>query len=381
MDNVDVSVIVPAYNVARYLEQAVRSALQNDTARLEILVINDGSEDASLAIASCIAAEDSRVKVMSKPNGGYGSAVNMGIDAACGTYIAILEPDDWVDAHMYDELFAYATSYAQDADLPDIVKSAYWRVVGSDTHSERRWLCAYAGRVNPAHQPFALADAPRLVMHHPSIWSALYKRDFLDRNKIRFKEVPGAGWVDNPFLFETLLATNNIVYLDKAFYNYREDLEGSSSNKATAHLALERWHDMERIVRQHGVTDEGVLQALYTIGFRYLEGALAEHALSDPNVAELADEMGKHMDMSVVAGMPHISPQLKRFVAARAQAELPRANALAYYKNLGGEFIYSVRSNGLGFALNRLHLFKRRRAREANLSKDTIRKTQGGKRE
>ena len=150
-DEVDVTVIIPCYNTERFLDQALSSAEQNARCRLEILVLNDGSTDESLAIMRAHEARDPRVRVIDKANQGYGATINRGIDEARGVYVAILEPDDWVQPHMYDDLFAYARSFPQ---LPDIVKSPYWRVWMPTTTRERLLHCSYYRRVDPPHQPF-----------------------------------------------------------------------------------------------------------------------------------------------------------------------------------------------------------------------------------
>ena len=362
--NPDVSVIVPCYNAERYLEAALFSAKDNDIA-LEILVINDGSTDKSPEIANKMAAHDKRIKVITKKNGGYGSAMNKGIEEAKGSYIGILEPDDWVAPHMFDDLYLLSREYGEQGDAwPDIVKSAYWRVVNPDTRQEKRHLCAYARRVHVTSQPFTLKDQPRLVAHHPSIWSALYRREFLLQNNICFKEVPGAGWVDNPFLFETMLSAKSILYLDKPLYYYREDLPGSSSATKTAALGLERWQDMADVVEAHHVTDAGILASLYTIAARYVFDAVDKGALENPELALEIKKIAKRMDLSILLSMDNLSPGVKRFFFAQAEKPIPRISSIPYAKNLVREFFYSWRTSGLAFALSRLGLFKKRKAVE-----------------
>jgi glycosyltransferase involved in cell wall biosynthesis len=87
-----VSVVIPAYNAARYLEEAVRSVLEQTITDLEVIVVNDGSTDDTSAVARRIA--DPRVRVIDRPNGGVSRARNTGIEAARGTYIALLDADD-----------------------------------------------------------------------------------------------------------------------------------------------------------------------------------------------------------------------------------------------------------------------------------------------
>ena len=92
-----VSIIVPVYNAEKNLERCVRSLLAQTYANLEILLVNDGSRDQSLAICQHFAQEDGRIRVIDKPNGGVSSARNAGLDAARGDYVMFCDSDDWVE--------------------------------------------------------------------------------------------------------------------------------------------------------------------------------------------------------------------------------------------------------------------------------------------
>ena len=356
--HVDVTVVVPVYNVERYLDAALASIERNDRCSLEVLVVNDGSTDGSLAIMRAHEAKDARVRVIDKANQGYGATVNRGFAEARGTYVAIVEPDDWVEPHMYDELVEFARSFSPELgeDAPDVVKSPYWRIVGCGTGHERRLRCIYFGCVRPRRQPFTIDAAPRLVRHHPSIWSALYRRAFLERRGIRLMELPGAGWVDTPFGFEALCAAERIAYLEKPFYCYREDLPGSSSNRRIGAMSFERWGAMADVAERLGVTDRGVLEALYYVGLRYVNGARLEGSLDDADVAPALDAMCARMDPDIVAGMVDASPAARAFVLERAGRPVPRMSRVRYLASLVAEFGRSWRSNGAGYALGRIKL-------------------------
>lgn len=367
---VDVTVVVPCYNTERFLDQALTSIECNDRCTLEVIVVNDGSTDGSLAIMRAHEAKDGRVRVIDKPNGGYGAAVNRGFSEAKGTYLAILEPDDWAEPHMYDDLVDYARTFSPElgADAPDIVKSPYWRIWMPTTPEERRYQCSYKGRIAVGlEQPFTLAQEPRLVRHHPSIWSALYRRAFIEGRGIRMKEVPGAGWVDNPFLFETMCQAERIVYLDRPYYCYREDLPGSSSVKRVASLSFERWNDMADVVDRLGITDAGILKSLYVIGFRYIGASLGEGAMDDPVLVEVIREMCQRMDPAIVRSCGNVSPKMRAFVLEMAGHDAAHLSRLSYAEALVGEFFYSASNNGLGFAMSRVGIFLRRHAAEHGL--------------
>lgn len=367
MREVDVTVVVPCYNAGQFLDQCLASIRTSHKASLEILVINDGSTDGSLDIMRRHEAADDRIRVIDKPNQGYGATVNRGITEAEGDYIAIVEPDDYVKECMYDALVDLAYQY----ECPDIVKSSYWRVWMPETPKEHLYHCAYYQRVNPPRQPFTLAECPVLIQYHPSIWTALYKKTFLDEYGIRFKEVPGAGWVDNPFLIETFCQARSIVYTDEPYYCYREDLPNSSSVNRANTLPYERWQDMADIVERLGVTDEGILRAFYLIGFRYSGGVLAGVDADDAELNALAVDALKRMDSKIALSMDNVRPALREEYARLMDlptSKLPRA---PYYKTLFREFMYSWKTNGMGFAFARFGIFIRRRLSEKGLADPT----------
>ena len=353
---VDVTVVIPCYNTEAYLDEALTSAEQNDCVALEILVLNDGSTDGSPEIMRAHEAADPRVRVIDKQNQGYGATMNRGFAEARGTYVAILEPDDWVEPHMYDELFALAKNYG----LPDLVKSSYWRIVNAGTDHQKRLHCLYYGRVKPSHQPFIIADAPRLVTHHPSIWSALYRRGFLEERGIRFKEVPGAGWVDNPFWFETMCQAETIVYTDDAWYCYREDLPGASSSKRTIEMTLDRWEDMCDVVDRLGVTDTGVRRALAGLAMRHVGEATAHDALPGEQRRGRIEHIFSRIPEDDLASLDAFSPAMRQLAFELSGREAPELSRLGNVAFLADEFGYYVRTNGPGFALSRIGLYFKR---------------------
>ena len=370
MSQIDVSVIVPCYNTEAFLDQALSSAEQNDRINLEIIVINDGSTDGSLEIMRTHEAADPRVRVIDKENGGYGAGVNRGIAEARGTYIGILEPDDWVSPHMYDDLFEYGQEFAPV--MPDIIKSPYTRVVFPMTSDEYECNCSYYQRIDPGFQPFRLSDAPHLIQHHPSIWSAIYRRGFLDEKGIRFMEAPGAGWVDNPFLIETLCQADTIVYKEQPYYHYREDLPGSSSVLRKARLSFDRWNQMMDIIERLGITDDGILKAFYVIGFRYVGGGFADFGDDNPEIAAWAAEIFRRMDPERVVRIANLSGHSKKqFFELSGFDPIPYSN-MAYYRELFKEFAYSTKTNGIGFAFGRVFWYAKQKATEAGILKQKL---------
>ena len=99
-----VSVIIPIYNNERYLRECFDSAVGQTLRDIEIICVNDGSTDGSLAVMREYEASDPRIKVIDKPNGGYGQTMNCGLAAATGEYVAFLESDDSINLSAYEKL-------------------------------------------------------------------------------------------------------------------------------------------------------------------------------------------------------------------------------------------------------------------------------------
>lgn len=349
MDESLVSIIVPIYNAGPYLEQCLDSIVGQTHKDLEIILLNDGSTDDSLATMRRYAENDGRIKMIDKQNQGYGATCNRGLAEATGTWISIVEPDDWIEPGMYADMLAFAAKFADEGTPLDIVKTPYWRIWLPDTKQQRKLNCSYKDRIHPPKQPFAIADAAHLLCHHPSIWSAIYRKSFLDERNIRFKEIPGAGWADNPFLVETLCQTDRIGYFDTAYYCYREETPEKSKNFAHSNtlLPLERWNDMMDVLERLGITDERILRAHNSRGFTYLSGIIEEVDLTHDDVRETAKHMFERMDADLVFSDNEVSPGMKRLYAGLRGIPCPKINPLPHMKGLVGQGVYNLKNTGV----------------------------------
>lgn len=115
MENDLISVIVPVYNMENYLERCVHSVLQQTYQKLEVILVDDGSTDASPQMCDAYAAKDERVKVVHKENGGLSDARNAGLAVAAGAYIGYVDSDDWIEHDMYERM--YRACVVRDAQL------------------------------------------------------------------------------------------------------------------------------------------------------------------------------------------------------------------------------------------------------------------------
>ena len=204
-----VSVVVPVYNVADYLRECMDSLVRQTLREIEIICVNDGSTDSSLKILREYAETDPRIILIDQENGGYGKAMNTGIDRASGEYLGIVEPDDFVRLTMFEDLYR-----AAEENRLDLVKADFDRfVTGSD--GERTFT-----RIRLSPRPadygrvFRPVDEKESFFFVMNTWAGIYRLSFLREYGIRHHETPGASFQDNGFWFQTFLYAERVMILD-----------------------------------------------------------------------------------------------------------------------------------------------------------------------
>ena len=219
-----VSIIIPAYNVAGTVSATIEALLAQDYPNFEAVAVDDGSSDATAEILDRFAGSDSRLRVVHKQNGGYGSAINAGLAEARGEWIGILESDDVCRADMLSRLVAEG-----EGRKADMVK-ADWRLWWHEKGDARP-----AGKIRRSWRGHFLTRRERLELCRvsPSIWSAIYRKDFLNANGIRCLETPGAAFQDTSFNIKAVLSCERLVVLPEAFVDYRQDNPNSSVRSKT----------------------------------------------------------------------------------------------------------------------------------------------------
>ncbi|MCM1010818.1 MAG: glycosyltransferase [Fusobacterium sp.] len=263
-----ISVIIPVYNVEKYLSQCLDSIIEQSLKEIEIICINDGSTDSSKEVLERYRNADSRVIVVNKANAGYGAACNTGIRLARGEYISIIESDDFIDKNMLEDLY----NLAQKHDV-DIVKSAFYEY--KDDEPENIYKINWSEQYNMPQTVFRINDCSQLMYFHPSIWSCIYRKSFLDKNNIKFVEAKGAGWVDNPFQIQTLCLAKRIFYTDNAYYYYRLTNPSSSSNIVNISNPFDRSDEIHDFLKSRKINDKNLFAHLYKREFSYIHIVLS----------------------------------------------------------------------------------------------------------
>ena len=214
-----VSIIIPVYNVEKYLRQCLDSVVNQTLKEIEIICVDDGSTDSSPAILAEYAAKDPRLTVITQANAGAGAARNRGHDAAIGEYLFFFDPDDYAATTMLEKLVARA-----DATNADVVLAG------------RRTLDDATGRISEFVWPFprltALGDtfppeaAKTLVTDVGTApWNKLFRRSFIADAKISFQDVRRSN--DVAFVCTALYAASRLAVASVSEYVFRRGRAGS----------------------------------------------------------------------------------------------------------------------------------------------------------
>lgn len=242
---IKVSVIVPVYNVEKYLKKCIDSIIKQTLTDMEIICVDDGSTDSCPEILDEYANLDHRIKVIHKTNAGYGHAVNTGFAYAKGEYIGIVESDDYILPEMYETLYYCARQYDLDA-----VKSDYFMFWGDIVIRKPKSDILYNQLLGPSDK-MAFFECPI------ANWSGLYKREFLVKNHIKHNETPGASYQDIGFWIQSMSMTERIMWIDKAFYMYRQDNPSQSIKNRTKMIKIrEEFQFAESILLERGLWKE-----------------------------------------------------------------------------------------------------------------------------
>lgn len=206
-----VSIIVPVYNGEAWIARCVQSVLTQEFTEYELILVDDGSKDATAAMLDTYAKEDARVRVIHKPNGGVSSARNAALDIAKGTYVQFMDADDWIPSDSTKLLYQSAVSH--DADM---VIADFWRVVGDrvsqkgDIEEEQEMdKLAYVGfmQQNPAD------------FYYGALWNKLFRRSKIEAHQLRMDE--SLSWCEDfVFNLEFILHVEKIFALRAPVYYY-----------------------------------------------------------------------------------------------------------------------------------------------------------------
>ncbi|WP_051198119.1 glycosyltransferase [Butyrivibrio sp. MB2005] len=237
-----VSVILPSLNVRKYITECLESVMNQTLKDIEIICVDAGSTDGTLEIIKDKAASDSRIRLILSDMKSYGYQMNLGMAAAKGEYIGIVETDDYVSENMYEELYAIASGKKLD-----FIKSDFYRFTTdgdavSKTLNKAAWDGYYGRLVCPM-------DEKKCFGFVINTWNGIYKTSFIRENDIRHNETPGASFQDNGFWFLTYVYAKRAWFHDKAYYmNRRDNPKSSVFDKSKSFCICDEYDYLEKII-------------------------------------------------------------------------------------------------------------------------------------
>ena len=230
-ENPLVSVIIPVYNVESYLKECLDSVVNQSYKNLEIILVDDGSNDGSGAICDDYASGDERIKVIHKKNGGVSEARNLGIKESRGEYITFVDADDFIDSKAMENLVTNSKKYKTDITIGDrIIRHTNGYTIN---HSAENIPRLKSFSINNTNEKMMF----ELLAHINSVWGKLYKKDFIIKNNIIFPTDIKIG-EDFEFLAKAYLNAKNMVYIKDVVYYYRQDF--SNDYSATGNVGLSK---------------------------------------------------------------------------------------------------------------------------------------------
>lgn len=242
-----VSVIVPVYNVEKYLQKCLETLVNQTLKEIEIIVINDGSTDNSQAIIDSFMSKYSNIICLKKENGGLSDARNYGFAYATGEYIGFIDSDDYVDLDMYETLYNKA-------------KEENYQIVECNLHHVYE-----DGTIDTEEGKHITDKKEMLMMGRSVVWNKIYRRDWLLETQVIFPK--GYIYEDVEFYLKLIPHVDRYAYVDAAlvYYVQRGNSLNNKQSLKTLHI-LDILKHISDYYKEIGLYDEykDALEFFYT---------------------------------------------------------------------------------------------------------------------
>lgn len=254
------SVIMPVYNSEKYLEKTISSVLEQSLKELELICIDDGSDDGSLQILQQYAEKDNRVKIIRQPNRGQGTARNKGIEAAAGSYLTFIDSDDFIEPEMYERLLNSACLYNADISLCHITK------YDEQTKTQKKFRmlkkCSLTDGLpvwqdmQPAEGILSPEEIRQTVLVSPHYsCNKIYRTSFIKEKQIKF--APGKLYEDVMFGLRALLEATTVSYVNIFSYCYLIRKQSSVRTFSDRHFYIYTvFSEISEYLKENGLTRE-----------------------------------------------------------------------------------------------------------------------------
>ena len=214
-----VSIIVPVYNVEKYLTRCLDSLLNQTLKDIEIICINDGSKDNSLSILKNYSVLDNRIRLIDQKNQGQSVARNKGIEIAAGEYIGFVDSDDWVDLDFFEKLYTAAEKHTCEIAAAGIIR----------LHKlNKKFHLKFDKEIitEDINTKFELCDVPELSY----VWNKIYKKEVLLQHQLKFEE--GIFFEDVIMTPKMLFYMGKMVTVLDTYYYYWRNPNSTVTNRS-----------------------------------------------------------------------------------------------------------------------------------------------------
>ncbi|HCT90057.1 MAG TPA: hypothetical protein DF613_01545 [Lachnospiraceae bacterium] len=215
-----ISIIVPIYNIEKYLSQCLKSICGQTYKDIEIILVNDGSTDGSGAICEAYKQKDSRIHIIHRENGGPVSARKAGVRAASGRYIAFVDGDDWIESNMYEDMYQISEKQKADVvmcgryeDTGDVSRKVFHGI--PEGRYEKKAL------IREVYPCMIAGDAFFEWGIFPGLWDKLFRRECIERFLLAADERIRMG-DDAACVYPSLLNADSIYVMHECLYHYRQ---------------------------------------------------------------------------------------------------------------------------------------------------------------
>lgn len=261
-----ISVIIPVYNTEKYVEASLRSVMNQTYRNLKIICVNDGSTDGSLEILNRLAAQDDRVIVLNKENGGQGETRNLGIEYADSEWLSFIDSDDTLEPDTYEKISAVFDAH------PDMIHFGIKMVTEDGGEVDTKDVKYYNIRYEGLHN---LTDS--MMLHvDGSVSNKLFRRSILKKYNIHFEKIL---YEDYQFSMQYMSVIRTVYYFKDKFYHY---LRRSGSTMTNTFKLSDRSIDhlrafdyLCRFIHRNGMQEEyrrllsKSFMSYYTLAIRY----------------------------------------------------------------------------------------------------------------
>lgn len=242
MEKVKISIIVPVFNVEKYLRECLNSLVKQTLKDIEIICVDDGSTDNSSKILEEFQAKDARIKIIHQKNLGISAARNSALEIAQGEYVGFVDSDDWVDLDFFEKLYVSAKKFNVDIAAGDFYRRGKFLKSKKLKYRKEELFTESADKIKAAFVP-----------KYNYVWNKIYKRDSLLNLNLPFEK--GRYYEDMLWLVNVIYYLQGFVTVPNTFYHYRKTEGSIVTKKSLKHMKdrIYAENEMVKFLYEHNI--------------------------------------------------------------------------------------------------------------------------------